>query len=318
MGVLRTPEERFANLPGYPFQPNYTEVETEGIAPLRMHYVDEGPRDAQVVLMVHGQPTWSYLYRKVIARLVDEGLRAVAPDNVGYGRSDKLIEPTQYNFKRHIDWLHSFVTSLNLRDIVLVVQDWGGPIGMGVLAREPERFARVLATNTILQTADPALSGKLAWAHHGVGDSQVVVEEGLLDYIMFYQRAPDIRPSFFLDAIAGPLPAEVLAAYDAPFPDRKYKAGLRQLTALVPLTRKDPGAAINRATMATLEQWERPFLTAFSDGDFATRGWDGIFQERIPGARGQQHTTIRGAGHFVQEQKGDQLGQVIAKFAHQN
>jgi haloalkane dehalogenase len=172
----------------------------------------------------------------------------------------------------------------------------------------------VLATNTILHTCDPALAGALTWAHHGVGDDQVLLQETLLDYVRFYQRSPDIVPSFFLDAVAGPLPAEVLAAYDAPFPDPSYKAGLRQLTALVPLTRNDPGAAIGRATMAVLEQWHRPFLTAYSDGDPATRGWDKVFQDKIPGARTQKHTTVAGAGHFVQEQKGSELGRIVADF----
>jgi haloalkane dehalogenase len=314
MGVLRTPDERFAGLPGYPFEPRYVQVQTEGIAPVRMHYVDAGPTSAPVVLLVHGQPTWSYLYRKVIGVLTGAGLRAIAPDNIGYGRSDKLTEPTDYTFSRHIDWLHSFVAGLDLRDVTLVVQDWGGPIGLSVLARDPDRFARVAATNTILHTCDPGLAGKLTWALHGVGDRRVMVEERLVDYVLFYQRAPDIVPSFFLNAVSGPLPADVLAAYDAPFPDRSYKAGLRQLTALVPLTRNDPGAAIGRATMAALEQWQRPFLTAYSDSDPATRGWENVFQERIPGAKGQAHTTITRAGHFVQEQQGEQLGRVIVKF----
>ena len=316
MSILRTPEERFVELPGYPYEAHYVDVEADGIEPVRMHYVDEGSRDGQVVLLLHGQPTWSYLYRKVIGPLVGAGLRAIAPDNIGFGRSDKLTEPTDYTFKRHIDWLHSFVTALDLHDVVLVVQDWGGPIGLSVLAREPDRFSGVVAANTILHTADPALDGKLAWTLHGVGDSRVVVEEGLLDYVLFYQRAPDIRPSLFLEAVAGPLPAEVLAAYDAPFPDGSYKAGLRQMTALVPLTRNDVGAKIGRATMASLERWDRPFLTAFSDGDVATRGWETVFQERIPGARGQKHAVINGAGHFLQEQKGEELGRVIAEFTH--
>ena len=314
MSVLKTPDERFVDLPGYPFEPHYVEVRAQGVDALRMHYVDEGSKGGQVVLLLHGQPTWSYLYRKVIGPLVEAGLRTIAPDNIGYGRSDKLTEPTDYTFRRHIDWLHSFVTALDLHDVVLVVQDWGGPIGLSVLAQDPDRFARVVATNTILHSADPSLEGKLTWALHGVGDSQVVVEQGLLDYILFYQRAPDIRPSLFLDAVAGPLPADVLAAYDAPFPDRSYKAGLRQMTALTPLTRNDIGAKIGRATMASLERWERPFLTAFSDGDGATRGWDQVFQERIPGARGRHHTVIEGAGHFLQEQKGEELGRVIAEF----
>jgi haloalkane dehalogenase len=314
MGVLQTPDERFDGLPDYPFPPNYLDVESTGTPPVRMHYVDAGPADGSVVILLHGQPTWSFMYRKVIGVLTDSGLRVIAPDNIGFGRSDKLTEATDYTFSRHIDWMHSLVTGLDLREVTLVVQDWGGPIGLSVLARDPSRFARVVATNTILHTCDPALAGKTAWAHHGVDDSRVLLEETLLDYVTFYARSPDITPSFFLDAVAGPLGPDICAAYDAPFPDRSYKAGLRQLTALIPLTRNDPGAAIGRDTMAALRQWERPFLTAYSDGDPPTRGWDKVFQEHIPGAQNQNHTTISGAGHFIAEQKGEELGAVITEL----
>jgi len=179
-----------------------------------------GPADGPIVLLLHGQPTWSFLYRHVIGVLADAGLRVIARDNIGFGRSDKPAEPTDYTFARHVDWMHSLVTGLDLSGITMVVQDWGGPIGLSVLAREPDRFARVVATNTILHTCDANL--------------------------------------------AGHLDAGVLAGYDAPFPDRSCKAGLRQLTALVPLTRTDPGAAIGRETMAVLAEWEKPFLTAYS------------------------------------------------------
>lgn len=313
-GVLRTPDEQFANLPGFPYPPKYVDVTARRLEPVRMHYVDAGPVDGPVVLLLHGQPTWSYLYRDVIAVLVEAGLRVIAPDNIGFGRSDKLTEPTDYTFARHVDWMQALVVGLDLREITLVVQDWGGPIGLSVLARDPDRFARVVAANTILHTCDPALAGKLTWAHHGVGDDRVLLQEGLLEYVAFYQRSPDIVPSFFLDAVAGPLDTAVAAAYDAPFPDRSYKAGLRQMIALVPLTRNDPGAVIGRATMAALEQWRRPFLTAYSDGDPATQGWDEVFQQRVPGANGQDHITIAGAGHFVQEQRGRELGGIVARF----
>ena len=314
MSALRTPDERFSGLPGFAFEPHYVEVQARGIDPVRMHYVDAGPSDGPVVLLLHGQPTWSYLYRKVIGVLADSGLRAIAPDNIGFGRSDKLTERTDYTFQRHIDWLRSFVTRLDLRDVTLVAQDWGGPIGLSVLAREPDRFARVVATNTILHTGDPALAGQLNWAHHGVGEGRVMLEEALVDYLLFCVRSPDLVASSFVGAVSGPLPTDVLAAYDAPFPDPSYKAGLRAMTALLPLTRNDPGTAIGRATWAALEQWQKPFLTAYSDGDPATRGWERVFQERVPGAVGQAHTTIAGAGHFVQEQQGEQLGHVIATF----
>lgn len=168
MAVLRTPDERFADLSGYPFPPSYLDVDTRGLPSLRMHYVDAGPADGPVVMLLHGQPTWSYLYRHVIPGLIAAGLRVIAPDNIGFGRSDKLTLATDYTFARHVDWIHSLIVGLDLRRITVVVQDWGGPIGLSVLAREPGRFSRVVATNTILHTCDPALAGRLAWAHHGV------------------------------------------------------------------------------------------------------------------------------------------------------
>jgi haloalkane dehalogenase len=312
--VRRTPDDRFDDLSDYPYPPNYLQVEARGVGAVRMHYVDAGPADGPVVVLMHGQPTWSYLYRRVIGVLAAAGLRVIAPDNIGYGRSDKPTDPTDYTFARHVDWLHGLISGLDLRDVTLVGQDWGGPLGMSVLARDPDRFARVVATNTILHTCDPALEGQLTWAHHGVGEHRMMLEETLLDYVRFYQRAPDIVPSYFLDAVAGPLPADVLAAYDAPFPDRTFTAGLRHLIALIPLTRNDPGAAIGRTTMAALEQWRKPFLTAYSDGDPATSGWERVFQQRVPGARGQDHVIIQGAGHFVPEQRGEELGGIVARF----
>ncbi len=207
MQVLRTPDERFANLPDYPFAPNYLEVQTRGLPSLRMHYVDAGPADGPVVLLMHGQPTWSFLYRHVITALADAGLRVIAPDNIGFGRSDKPEDPTAYTFARHVGWARSLVTGLNLTEVTLVVQDWGGPIGLSVLAREPDRFARVLATNTILHTCDPALAGILGWAHHGVDGDRMLLQETLLDYIAIYARTPDLTASMFVDAVAGPLAA---------------------------------------------------------------------------------------------------------------
>ena len=313
-GVLRTPDERFDGLPDYGWEPRYRDVVSRGLPALRMHYVDAGPPDGQVVLLLHGQPTWSFLYRRVIAYLTAAGLRVIAPDNIGFGRSDKPADPTDYTFARHVAWTHDLLVGLGISDITLVAQDWGGPIGLSVLAREPGLFSGVVVSNTILHTCDPGLAGRLTWAHHGLGNDRVCLQETLLDYIALYQRARDITPSMFLEAVAGPLSAEVLGGYDAPFPDRRYKAGLRQLTALIPLTRNDPGAAIGRATMTALGEWEKPFLTAYSDGDPSTRGWAEIFQGHVPGARGMSHPTIVGAGHFVQEQRGEELARVIVDF----
>ncbi len=194
------------------------------------------------MLLLHGQPTWSYLYRKVIPVLTRRGHRVLAPDNIGFGRSDKPTDRTDYTFRRHVEWMTSLVERLDLSDVTLVVQDWGGPIGLSTLAAVPERFARVVATNTVLHTSDPTLEGKLTWANYATGDGRVVLEESLVDYVQYCQRAPELVASTFLYATSGPLPAEVLAAYDAPFPDRAFTAGLRQMTALIPLTPNDPGA----------------------------------------------------------------------------
>lgn len=316
MEILRTPDERFVDLPDFPFAPHYAEVSTEGLPGVRMHYLDEGPADAPVALLMHGQPTWSYLYRFVIPVLVDAGVRVIAPDLIGFGRSDKPTRGPDYTFARHIGWVADLVEGLGLQRVTLVAQDWGGPIGLSVLAGAPDRFASVVAANTILHTADPSLAGRLNWAVHGVDDSRVLIEEALVDYLLYTQRAPELRASDFVGATAtAPLSTEVLAAYDAPFPEDRYMAGMRQMTALLPLTRNDVGARIGRRTMRALEQFERPFVTAYSDGDPATRGWDAVFQERVPGARGQQHHTITGAGHFLQEEAGDRLGQVIVEIA---
>jgi haloalkane dehalogenase len=312
MQLLRTPDSAFTSLPGYPFEPHYVDVVAEGLPPVRMHHLDEGPADGPVALLLHGQPTWSYLYRSVIPVLVEQGIRVIAPDNIGFGRSDKPSLPTDYTFARHIDWMRSLVTGLDLRDVTLVAQDWGGPIGFSVLAAEPDRFAAVVAANTILHTADASLAGRLGWALHGHGDWEVVLEESLVDYLLHTQRAPELRASDFVGfATSSPLEPEVLAAYDAPFPTPELTAGLRQMTALLPLTRNDVGARIGRSTMAALERFERPFVTCYSDGDPATRGWDEVFQERVPGARGEAHVTLAG-GHFLQEDAGAELAAVVA------
>ncbi|MGH9016769.1 MAG: haloalkane dehalogenase [Acidimicrobiales bacterium] len=315
MEVARTPDERFVDLPGYGFPPCYVEVGSMAAGPLRMHYVEAGPPDADPVVLLHGQPTWSYLYRRVIEKVAAAGHWVIAPDLIGFGRSDKPTDRFAYTFAHHVDWVAGFVEALDLRRISLVVQDWGGPIGLAVLARSPERFARVVASNTILHTADPALEGRIRWAAHGLGESRVVLEEALVDYVALTQRAPVLRAGDFVAfATASAVAPEVLAAYDAPFPDERYQAGMRQFPSLIPLTRNDPGAAINRATWDVLERFEGPFVTAFSDGDMAIAGWDTVFQERIPGARGQAHTVITGAGHFVQEDKGPELADVIVAF----
>jgi haloalkane dehalogenase len=313
--VMRSPDEQLRGLPGFPYEPHFVEVPDPRFPGLRIGYVDEGPVGEAPIVLLHGQPTWSYVYRTVIAELVDRGFRVVAPDLVGYGRSDKPTDRTAYSLASHIAWMRAWFDVLQLRDVTLVCQDWGGPIGLGVLAAEPDRCARVVATNTILHTADPSLAGRLSWAVHGVeGEPRVVVQDMLLDYMLASQRYPWLPSQLVNAATVHAVPADVLAAYDAPFTDESATAGLRQMSVLIPVTRSDPGAVINRATTEALRQWTKPFLTAYSDQDVATAGWAEVFQELVPGARGQPHTTIANAGHFVQEDAGPELARTIAGF----
>jgi haloalkane dehalogenase len=311
--VLETSEDRFASLPGYPYEPRYVSLPDRDLGDLRMNHVDAGPAGADPVLLLHGQPTWSYLYRKVIAGLVDRGHRCVAPDLIGYGRSDKPDDRFAYSFRAHVRWLTSFVEALDLTGITLVCQDWGGPIGLAVLAAQPERFARVVAANTILHTSDEHLAGRLTWANHGIADDRVVLQEALVDYVATTMRSRQFDASTLVRfATVTDVPEDVLAAYDAPFPDEAHKTGMRQMTALVPLTRNDPGARIDRRTFEVLRAWDKPFLTAYSDGDPATAGWERVFQEEVPGAKGLPHVTIAGAGHFLQEDRGAELATIVA------
>ena len=293
MELLRTPDERFVNLPGYPFAPHYAEV--EGV---RIHYVDEGPAGAAPMLLLHGEPSWSYLYRKMIPPLVAAGHRAVAPDLVGFGRSDKPAQREDYTYQRHVDWMAGFLAALDLRGVTLVCQDWGGLIGLRLVAEHEERFARVVAANTFLPTGDiPTGRAFLRWQR-------------------FSQESPDFRPGGIVKGgCATELAPEVIAAYDAPFPDDRYMAGARQFPMLVPTTPEDPAAEPNRAAWQVLGHWSKPFLTAFSDGDPITRGADKLLQEAIPGAQGQPHTIITGAGHFLQEDKGEELARVVVDFS---
>lgn len=313
LAVVRTPDERFADLPGWRWEPSYAEVEAgDGSGPLRMAYVDAGPADGPTVLLLHGQPTWSFLYRYVIDVLVAGGARVVAPDNIGFGRSDKPVSPYDYTLARHVGWTRSLVAALDLREVTLVCQDWGGPIGLSALAADPDRYAAVVAANTILHTASPDLAGRLSWALHGEGASRVVIEEWLLDYLLHTQRAPRLRASDFVAGGTTVRPSrEVLAAYDAPFPSEEHSAGLRQMTALLPLTRNDVGAEIGRRTMAFLGEWDRPFLTCYSDSDPATRGWEQVFRDHVPGAAGLPHRVLEGAGHFLQEDAGPELARSV-------
>jgi haloalkane dehalogenase len=313
--IVRTPEERFAALPQFPFAPHYVTLR----GGVRMHYVDEGPTDGHPVLLLHGQPTWSYLYRTVIPVLTAAGLRAIAPDLIGFGRSDKPTSRTDYTVRSHTSWLGELVEQLELTAITVVAQDWGGPIGLGVLARSPHRFARVVAANTALHTADAALAGALAWPCHSTRQGDVVVGQSLLDYQRLTQELPELQPSLFVQgATVGQVSADVLAAYDAPFPDESFCAGARQFPLLMGLTPGSAAARQNRRTADALATFDGPFLTAYSDDDPSTAGWDTVLQRLAPGARQRSHPVVQGAGHFLQEDKGPELGQIIARFIHDN
>jgi haloalkane dehalogenase len=308
---LRTPDARFGELPDFTFEPRYAEL-PDG---LRMHYIDQGPHQGETVLLLHGQPTWSYLYRTVVERLAGLGLRAVAPDLVGFGRSDKPAERTAHTVPAHVEWLAAFVDTIGLDAITLVVQDWGGPFGLGVLARDPGGFRRVVATNTALHTAGPELAGRLGWACHSDADGCVTVEPSLLDYQRLTQELTPFRPSLFLQgATTSVLEDAVLAAYDAPFPSEEFCAGPRQLPLLMGLTPSSACARLNRRTMAALAEFEKPFLTAFTDADPGTAGWDAVLRAHVPGTRELTHPVLAGAGHFVQEDRGRELADVIAGF----
>ena len=292
MEILRTPDDRFAGLPGYPFQPHYVEVDG-----LRIHVVDEGPRDGQPVLMLHGEPSWSYLYRKMVPPIVAAGHRAVAPDLVGFGRSDKPAARGDYTYERHVAWMRGVVEALDLRDITLVCQDWGGLIGLRLVAEMEGRFARVVAANTFLPTGDQDPGDAFrAWQNY----SQTVPE---------FHVGGIVKGGCFSDP-----PPDVVAAYDAPFPDDSYKAGARQFPLLVPATPDNPASDANRRAWEVLHRWDRPFLTAFGDSDAITRGADRVLQKLIPGCEGQPHTTITDAGHFIQEDKGEELAAVVVDF----
>jgi haloalkane dehalogenase len=290
--VLRTPDERFSDLPGFPFEPRYTEIDG-----LRMHHVEEGPPEADPLLLLHGEPTWSYLYRKMIPPLAEAGHRVLAPDLVGFGRSDKPARREDYTYARHVAWVRAWIEAQGLRRITLVGQDWGSLIGLRLVAELPDRFARVVIANGYLPAGDlpPSLAYRL-WRQ-------------------FARWSPWFPVSRVVQVgSASRLSSEVRAAYDAPFPGRKYKAGARAFPLIVPLYPDDPEVAANRRAWEVLERWEKPFLTAFASGDPIFRGSDRVLQRRIPGAAGQPHTTIRRAGHFIQEDQGEELARVVADF----
>ncbi|MGK0409561.1 MAG: haloalkane dehalogenase [Shewanella psychromarinicola] len=301
MECLRTDDGCFANLPDYNFAAHYLIVDDSEGGQLRVHYLDEGPRDAEPILLLHGEPTWSFLYRKMIPILVQAGHRVIAPDLVGFGRSDKPSKRSDYTYQRHVDWMTSLVLQLKLTNVMLVCQDWGGLIGLRLAAEDTQRYTGIVAANTMLPTGD-----------HEPG-------EAFKQWQTFSQDV-ELFPTGNLinSACVSTLSADVIAAYDAPFPQEKYKEGARQFPLLVPTTPDDPAAEKNRSAWKVLSQWQKPFLTAFSDSDPITAGGDKLMQKLIPGTKGQKHTTIVSAGHFLQEDKGEVLAEVVVQFIADN
>ena len=295
MHVLRTPDERFDGLTGYPFAPRYAEVADQSGGSLRVHFLDEGDASGEVVLLLHGEPSWSYLYRTVVPPLVAAGHRVIVPDLVGFGRSDKPVERSDYSYARHVEWMRELLLDhLDLAEITMFCQDWGGLIGLRLLGEHPGRFARVVAANTGLPTGDQK------------------VPDALRQWQELSQAIPEFPVGRLIDGgCVSDLPPEVIAAYDAPFPDETYKAGARVFPTLIPTDPDDPEAPAQRAAWETISAWDKPFLLAFSDRDPITGGGDKPFRELVAGAQGQPHITIEGAGHFLQEDQGPKVAEVI-------
>lgn len=289
MPVIRTPEERFANLPDYPFEPNYIEING-----LRVHYVDEGK--GETILCLHGEPTWSFLYRKIINALKDK-YRLVAPDFIGFGKSDKFTNRKQYTYRMHRDMLETFVKELDLKDVTIVVQDWGGLMGLRIVSMMPERFARLVIMNTGLPTGEDDIPKAFhAWR-------------------TFVKLTPSLPIGRLLQGgTATKLPPEVVAAYDAPFPSRKYKAGAKQWPLIVPIKPTMEAAPEMVAAREALAKWDKPCLVMFSDKDPITGGGDIFFREHIPTAKDQPVITIKNGGHFLQEDQGEEIAKQVHEF----
>ena len=299
MHVLRTPDSRFESLSDFPFVPNYVTIPHPGVPDgLRVHYLDEGPADAAPVLLMHGEPSWSYLYRHMIPVLVAAGHRVVVPDLVGFGRSDKPADQADYTYAAHVGWMRAALfDALDLRHITFFGQDWGGLVGLRLVAAEPERFDRLVVANTGLPTGDSSPN------------------EAFLKWREFSRTSPVFPIGMIVNGgtVRDLSPAEV-AAYDAPFPDDAYTAGARIFPSLVPASPDDPAHDDQVRAWEVLGAFDRPVLCAFSDSDPVTKGGERAFLRGVPGTDGQPHVTIEGGGHFLQEDKGPELARVIADF----
>ena len=293
-GVLRTPDQCFKNLPDFPFDPNYVEVDG-----LRIHYLDEGPKDADPILLMHGEPSWCFLYRKMIPALSKQGHRCIAPDLIGFGKSDKLASSDAYSYKFHVDIMNKFIRALDLKNITLFCQDWGSLIGIRNLIENTERFQRLIVAN-----------GGLPTGEHGASDA-------FKAWLEYSQTVEDFHVGGIIKGgCATDLSKEVIAAYNAPFPHDAYKECARIFPAFVPMTPDNPESETNKKGWEVLRQWNGKVLTLFSDQDPVTKGGEKPFQKLLPGAQGQPHETIQGGGHFLQEDKGEVIaGKIVAWLA---
>lgn len=294
MEKLRTPDEQFKDLPDYDFKPNYAVINGD----LRLHYLDEGDRTGRPVLMMHGEPSWSYLYRHMIPRVAEAGHRVIAPDLIGFGKSDKPASTDDYSYSAHVDWMLEWFDKLDLNGVILFCQDWGGLIGLRLVAARPERFAAIVAGNTGLPTGEGTPS------------------DAFLKWQAFSQNVPVFPTGQILQgATVRTLSDAEVAAYDAPYPDESFKAGARIFPSLVPTSPDQDGASDNREAWAVLKAWDKPFITCFSDQDPITRGGETIFQKLIPGTKNQPHREIKDGGHFLQEDQPEELADLLLEVA---
>ncbi|MFI8849251.1 haloalkane dehalogenase [Streptomyces sp. NPDC053499] len=297
MQILRTPDDRFADLPDFSYEPRYAEMSDDEGGTLRMAWVEEGPADAAPILMLHGEPSWSFLYRRMIPVLA-AGHRVICPDLVGFGRSDKPASVDDHTYARHIEWVRALVfDQLGLTGVTLVGQDWGGLIGLRLAAEHPERFAGLVVANTGLPSGDVPMPD-VWWKFRRAIQTQPTIDVG----------------RFVQSGCRRPLSDAERACYDAPFPDDSYCAGPRAMPGLVPTSPDDPETAANRSAWTTLCDSPTPMLVAFSDSDPVTAGMAPLFRNEMRGAQGHDHPVIRDAGHFLQEDAGPELARHIAEF----
>ena len=330
MQLIRTPDERFENLKDYAFKANYVDVPAGDGSELRMHYLDEG--EGEIILCLHGQPSWSYLYRKMIPVFVEAGYRVIAPDLIGFGKSDKLVDRSDYTYASHVFWMKGFVEALDLNAMTIIGQDWGSLIGFRLFAESIERFARVVAANGALPDAAGIPEEMVSTLNEMLASTPALPAEEMFAKLsgpmedrpqfMYWVRHTDAHPEFH--------PAEVMRltlnhcddeeyrAWAAPFPSEEYMAGARQFPSLVPISPDNPAIQANRAAWEVIEDCEKPWLTAYGDSDPVTRGAEKRFIESVPGAKGQAHTLIKGAGHFVQDDAGSELAHIVTEFIRAN